>query len=91
MAKTKKPSKPKVAKKLSKEELENVKELQTKIQSLVLNLGSAELAKQAIAKQHADLTNEWKAMTAELEKKYGQVNVNLEDGSLSPIESSEEK
>jgi len=91
MAKTKKPSKPKVAKKLSKEELENVKDLQNRIQSVVLNLGSAELAKQTIAKQHADLTNEWKAMTAELEKKYGQVNVNLEDGSLSPIESSEGK
>lgn len=91
MAKAKKPSKSKVAKKLSNEELENVKELQSKIQSLVLNLGTAELAKQSIAKQHAQLTDEWKAMTAELEKKYGQVNVSLEDGSLTPIESSEDK
>ena len=91
MAKAKKPSKAKVAKKLSKEELENIKQLQARIQNVVLNLGSAELAKNAIVNQHTELNEEWKTITTDLEKKYGQVNVNLEDGTLSPLESSEVK
>tara|TARA_R110002012_G_scaffold234648_1_gene408247 strand:+ start:28 stop:303 length:276 start_codon:yes stop_codon:yes gene_type:complete len=91
MAKAKKPSKAKVAKKLSKEELETVKELQAKIQNIVINLGTAELAKNSIVKKHTELNNEWKTVTTDLEKKYGQVNVNLEDGTLTPLESSEAK
>ncbi len=91
MAKAKKPSKAKVAKKLTKEELETVKELQAKIQNIVINLGTAELAKNSIVKKHTELNNEWKTVTTDLEKKYGQVNVNLEDGTLTPLESSEAK
>jgi hypothetical protein len=91
MAKSKKPAKAKVAKKLSEEELENIRELQAKLQNVVMNLGSAELAKQTIVKEHSNLNNEWKTFTADLEKKYGQVNVSLEDGTLTPLESSEDK
>tara|TARA_R110002020_G_scaffold182547_1_gene378039 strand:+ start:3455 stop:3730 length:276 start_codon:yes stop_codon:yes gene_type:complete len=91
MAKSKKPSKAKVAKKLSEEELDNIRQLQAKIQNVVMSLGSAELAKATIVKQHSDLNSEWKSFTTDLEKKYGQVNVNLEDGTLTPLESSEDK
>ena len=91
MAKSKKPSKAKVAKKLSEEELDNIRQLQAKIQNVVMNLGSAELAKATIVKQHSDLNSEWKSFTTDLEKKYGHVNVNLEDGTLTPLESSEDK
>ena len=91
MAKSKKPSKAKVAKKLSEEELDNIRQLQAKIQNVVMNLGSAELAKNSIVKKHTELNNEWKTFTTDLEKKYGQVNVNLEDGTLTPLESSEDK
>ena len=91
MAKAKKPSKAKVAKKLSEEELDNIRQLQAKIQNVVMSLGSAELAKATIVKQHSDLNSEWKSFTTDLEKKYGQVNVNLEDGTLTPLESSEDK
>ena len=51
-----------------------------------MNLGSSELAKQSMIEQHSVFNKEWKAITSALEEKYGKVNVNLADGSLSPIE-----
>ena len=91
MAISKQPSKAKVAKKLSEEDLDNIRQLQAKIQNVVMSLGSAELAKATIVKQHSDLNSEWKSFTTDLEKKYGQENVNLVDGTLTPLESSEDK
>ena len=87
--KTKKPKKAAKAKvdKLSTEELENVQQLHAKIQQVVMQLGSAELARQSMVAEHSKLSVEWTTMTQELEEKYGQVNVNLADGSLSEIEA----
>ena len=50
-----------------------------------------EVKQKRIIKKHTELNNEWKTVTTDLEKKYGQVNVNLEDGTLTPLESSEAK
>tara|TARA_R100000541_G_scaffold24733_2_gene34431 strand:+ start:2494 stop:2787 length:294 start_codon:yes stop_codon:yes gene_type:complete len=90
-SKTKKPAKAKskvvsIADKLEDQELKNVQELQGKIQNVVLNLGSSELAKQSMIRQHSILNEEWNKITGSLEDKYGKVNVNLVDGSLTPIE-----
>jgi|TARA_B110000967_G_scaffold64259_1_gene66205 hypothetical protein len=86
----KKTTKAKVEK-LSSEELKNIQELQGKIQNIVMNLGSAELARQSMINEHSLLNEEWKKITLDLETKYGQVNVNLADGVLSPIKDPVEK
>jgi hypothetical protein len=71
--------------KISDEQLETLKTLQLKLNNVLLNLGNADLAKQSMLLVHAELKVEWDAMTKELENEFGQVNISLEDGSVSPI------
>ncbi len=75
--------------KLTKEELQNLVEVQQKLNNITLNLGNAELAKQVMFAEYSKVKIEFDAVAKELEEKYGQVNVNLTDGSISPIDSSE--
>jgi hypothetical protein len=75
--------------KLTKEELENLVEVQQKLNNITLNLGNAELAKQVMFVEYSKVKLEFDAVAKELEEKYGQVNVNLSDGTISPIDSSE--
>ncbi len=74
------------AKKLTKKELEEVKELQKQINTLLMNIGNAELVKNTLCVRHTELQAEWKDLTTSLETKYGSVNISLEDGSISPVE-----
>ena len=74
------------AKKLTSKELEDVKELQSDINNLLMNIGNAELVKNQLVNKHVVKQGEWQVLTSTLEEKYGQVNISLEDGSLSPME-----
>jgi len=75
--------------KLTKEELEGLVEVQQKLNNITLNLGNAELAKQAMFAEYSKVKVEFDAVAKILEEKYGKVNVNLIDGSISPIDTSE--
>jgi hypothetical protein len=75
--------------KLTKEELQNLVEVQQKLNNITLNLGNAELAKQVMFVEYSKVKLEFDAVAKDLEEKYGQVNVNLTDGTVSPIDSSE--
>jgi len=71
--------------KITDKELETIKEQQKKIQTVVYDLGALEAKKFEISvalKEFSDALNETKK---ELEEKYGQVNINLEDGSYEEI------
>lgn len=74
------------AKKLTKKELEEVKELQKQINTLLMNIGNAELVKNSLCTRHTELQAEWKDLTTSLETKYGSVNISLDDGTISPVE-----
>lgn len=82
-------AKVKKAKKISTKELEEVKELQNQINTLLMNIGNAELVKNQLVSRHAELQVEWKTVSESLEKKYGSVNISLEDGTISDIEKEE--
>jgi len=71
--------------KISDEQLETLKTLQLKLNNVLLNLGNADLAKQSMLSAHSALKAEWDAMTKSLEDEFGQVNISLEDGVISPI------
>jgi hypothetical protein len=71
--------------KITKKELEAVKEQQKKIQTVVYDLGSLEARKFEISGALKDFTEELNKTKKELEEKYGQVNINLEDGSYEEI------
>ena len=71
--------------KITDKELETIKEQQQKIQTVVYDLGAFEAKKfeiSAALKEFNDALNETKK---ELEEKYGQVNINLQDGSYEEI------
>jgi hypothetical protein len=71
--------------KITDKELETIKEQQQKIQTVVYDLGALEAKKfeiSAALKEFSDALNETKK---ELEEKYGQVNINLQDGSYEEI------
>ena len=71
--------------KITKKELETVKEQQKKIQTVVYDLGSLEARKFEISVALKDFTEELNKTKKELEEKYGQVNINLQDGSYEEI------
>ena len=79
-------AKSKKAKKISEKELEEVKVKQNEINTLLMNIGNAELVKNQLVSRHTELQAEWKDMSVALEEKYGSVNISLEDGTISDIE-----
>jgi len=71
--------------KITEKELKTITEQQGKIQAVIFDLGSLEAKKFEISgalKEHNDALNETKK---ELEDKYGQVNINLKDGTYEEI------
>ena len=73
------------AKKLSAKELESIKDLQNRINTVIMNLGNAVVVQNQLTTSHLELQGEWKIETAKLEKKYGNVNISLEDGTVTEI------
>ena len=63
------------AKKLTSKELEDVKQLQSEINNLLMNIGNAELVKNQLVNKHVVKQGEWQVLTSTLEEKYGQVNI----------------
>tara|TARA_R110002051_G_scaffold317152_1_gene397943 strand:- start:752 stop:1018 length:267 start_codon:yes stop_codon:yes gene_type:complete len=76
-------------KKLSSKELEGVKELQQRINTILMNLGNAQVVQNQLITSHKELQEEWKKVTAKLEKKYGNVNISLQDGAISDVPAEE--
>lgn len=75
--------------KITEEELKSIKEANVKYQGLLSELGFRELQKTSLlelAKKQASFLDDLKK---ELEEKYGQVNINLEDGVYSEIEKED--
>jgi len=79
----------KKSKKISSKELTEVKELQNQINTLLMNIGNAELVKNQLVSKHLELQAEWKTVSESLETKYGSVNISLEDGTISDIEKED--
>ena len=75
-------------KKLTVDELKNLVDVQQRINNITLNLGNAELAKQSMLAEYSKVKEEWDIVAKTLEDKYGQVNVNLADGTIEPIDPS---
>jgi hypothetical protein len=85
----KKPTKSKVAEKISAEELEQLQLLQKTMANAVNNLANIEIAKYELLNEHAALKVKMQEFSLQLQEKYGEVNVSLADGSISEIPSQE--
>lgn len=76
-------------KKLTKDELEKVKNAVGTVRNITARIGDLEIAKSKMVleydKAQAQLAEEQKV----LEDKYGNVSINLEDGVITEAESAE--
>jgi len=70
-------------------ELEQIREQQTKLAQIKQDLGTLEVRKHEVMQVFLDVNKEVEETKSELEKKYGRVNINLDDGTYSEIEEEE--
>ena len=71
--------------KISKEELESLKESEKKFAAIKHDLGTLEVQKHGLLHAFAQLQEESNKDKKEIEDKYGKININLEDGSYEEI------
>jgi len=77
--------------KIKEDQLKKIQEQQENLQKLVGNIGAIESQKHAMLHELALVNSEVEEFKKELEKEYGQVNINLEDGSYTKIEKEAEE
>jgi len=79
-----------VSQMITEEQLKSIKESQSKVNSILIDMGYLESRKHELAHSYAEAAKEMEDIKAELEKEYGSVNINLEDGTFTPVEEKEE-
>ena len=78
-------------KKIKKEELESIQTLVRQINSGQLQIGQLETQKHMLLHQIAEVQKGLKNLQDDLEKEYGKVNLNIEDGTITPIKKEEDE
>jgi predicted nucleic acid-binding Zn-ribbon protein len=73
--------------KITEEELKSVKEQQTKLNTLLQEIGVLESQKHAALHELASVNEDINVYKKSLEDKYGSVQINLQDGSFEEIEN----
>ncbi len=76
--------------KIEEKELSQVVKQQQTLNDILTKLGVLETQKHSLLHQVATLNKEIEETKKDLEGKYGQININLEDGTYTKIESEEE-
>jgi cysteine sulfinate desulfinase/cysteine desulfurase-like protein len=72
--------------KLQKEEIQKLKEIQTKANEIIFALGNLEAQKLAIIPQLEEAREERDKFGKELQDKYGNGNIDLETGTFTKSE-----
>tara|TARA_R100000152_G_C6734355_1_gene158685 strand:+ start:40 stop:309 length:270 start_codon:yes stop_codon:yes gene_type:complete len=75
--------------KVTKEELENLQEKVGSINNLQMEIGGLEIQKNMAYERLKELQINLNAVQNSLNKKYGTVTVNINDGSLKPMENGQ--
>jgi len=76
---------------ITDEELELIREQQTKIAQIKQDIGTLELRKHEVMGVMLDVNQEVEETKTTLEKKYGRVNINLDDGTYTEVEEEKTK
>lgn len=76
--------------KITKEQLQKIQEQQSKLQSILVEIGVMEVRKHEVTHAQSVLSQEIEATKKELEDEYGAVNINMQDGSYTNIEKEED-
>ena len=75
--------------KITEEELKVIQDQQQKLNELVHNIGLLESQKHGLLHDIAEVNKEVENYKQVLEKEYGSININLEDGSYTKIEKDD--
>jgi predicted metal-dependent hydrolase len=76
--------------KITEEQLKDLQELVGKINQASSQIGNLELQKQAFVGQAAEHQRDLNKLQDKLEKAYGKVQIDINDGSFKPIEEEAE-
>ena len=76
--------------KIKEEELKTIQEQQTKLNELVHNIGLLESQKHGLLHEIAGANKDIEEYKSVLEKEYGAININVEDGTYTKIEEDVE-
>lgn len=75
--------------KIKEEQLTKIKNQQKKLNELIHNIGLLESQKHGLLHEIAKVNVDIEEYKQELEKEYGAININLEDGTYKEIEEEE--
>ena len=75
--------------KIKEEQLNTIREQQAKINDLVNQVGILEANKHGVLHEMATVNQEINEYKKELEKEYGSININVEDGSYTVLEQED--
>lgn len=76
--------------KIKDKQLEKLQELVNNLNQIQSQLGSIELQKHGLLHQSGELQNGLKEFQEELEKEYGKVSINIQDGTYEEITEEDE-
>jgi vacuolar-type H+-ATPase subunit D/Vma8 len=76
--------------KIKEEQLKTIQEQQQQLNNIIHEIGLLESSKHGLLHEIAEVNKDVEKVKSELEKEYGAVNINLEDGTYTPIEVPEE-
>ena len=74
------------AKKISKKQLEELREFVNLINQGQAELGSIEMQKHSLLHKISNAQEDFSRFQTELQEEYGMVSISIEDGSLKPLE-----
>tara|TARA_R110001592_G_scaffold92190_1_gene269017 strand:+ start:401 stop:652 length:252 start_codon:yes stop_codon:yes gene_type:complete len=81
----------KVKKTITKEQLEKITKQQSRLSESLRSIGVLEVQKDNVKKIVIEVSKEIEDTKKELENEYGQVNIDLMDGSYTDIEKKNEE
>jgi len=80
-----------MAKKLTEKQLSKINDQQKEIGQLLRDIGFLETQKHGLLHKYAGVVQEVEDFKVELEKQYGAININVEDGTYTPLEDKKEE
>ena len=76
---------------ITKDQLEKIQGFQKELNKLLNEVGFLEAQKAQVLGKFGEENKKTEDFKKELEKEYGSININLEDGTYEPIEKEENK
>ena len=74
---------------ITEEQLKTVNEQQNELSNYLRNVGVLEVQKANVLGQIEEVSKKIETTKKELEKEYGQINIDLKDGSYTEIEKED--